>query len=50
MCNLLKYKYIYNINYSEKVSPTVECPGGKKVYKSTLVSMLNENPKLSHDR
>ena len=35
----------------EKVSPKVTIPGRKEeVYKSTLVSVLNEDPHLSHDR
>ena len=34
-----------------KISPKVAIPGRKEeVYKSTLVSMLNEDPHLSHDR
>jgi len=34
-----------------KISPKVVIPGGKEeVYKSTLVSILNEDPHLSHDR
>ena len=33
------------------ISPTVTCPeNGNQVYKLTLVSMLNEDPKLSKDR
>ena len=35
----------------EKISPKVAIPGRKEeIYKSTLVSVLNEDPHLSHDR
>ena len=35
----------------QKISPTVTIPGtGKSIYKSKLVNMLNEDPKLSKDR
>ena len=33
-----------------KISPTLNVPGHGQQYKSTLVKLLNENPKLSHDR
>lgn len=29
---------------------TIPGEGGQKIYKSTLVSMMNENPQLSKDR
>lgn len=35
---------------SKKISPTVQVPGQGTMYKSTLTSLLNENPNLSHDR
>ena len=35
----------------KKISPKVAIPGrNEEVYKSTLMSMLNEDPQLSHDR
>lgn len=34
----------------KKISPTVQVPGHGLMYKSTLTSLLNENPTLSHDR
>ena len=33
-----------------KASPTITLPGGKEMYKATLVSLLNDDPKLSADR
>ena len=33
-----------------KISPTVDVPGYGAQYKSTIVRLLNENPKLSNDR
>ena len=35
-----------------KRNPRVAIPGrgGEQIYKSTLVSMLNQDPNLSHDR
>jgi len=35
-----------------KHNPRVTIPGrgGEQIYKSTLVSMLNQDPNLSHDR
>ena len=34
-----------------KISPKVAIPGrNKEVYKAMLVSLLNEDPQLSHDR
>ena len=34
----------------DKISPTVNVPGYGVQYKSTIVRLLNENPKLSNDR
>ena len=33
-----------------KISPTVDVPGYGAQYKSTIVRLLNGNPKLSNDR
>ena len=33
-----------------KLSPTINVPGHGRQYKSTLVRLFNENPKLSNDR
>ena len=35
---------------SPKVCPTVTCPDGGKIYKSTLVGLLNNDPRLPTDR
>lgn len=32
------------------IQPTVTCPNGQKIYKSTLVSLLNDDPKMSLER
>ena len=34
----------------KEISPTVQVPGHGLIHKSTLTSLLNENPNLSHDR
>ena len=34
-----------------KIQPVVKIPAtGKEIYKATLVTLLNKDPKLSHDR